>query len=115
MGKERRRYDRVNTVLYATFSDGKRKFRDVIQNASAGGVMIETNEPWEVSTLLDMLIDARSSINVRGKVVWTAKHWGAYRIGIEFEDLGPGTASVWADVLMCFTDLWIQAGVDCKA
>jgi Tfp pilus assembly protein PilZ len=114
MTQEQRKYVRVNTVLYATFSDGRRKFKDVIRNASAGGVMIETSEPWEVGKLLDVFIDARSSIKVRGKVVWVAKHGQAYRMGIEFEDLTPGAAGVWADVLMSFTDMWIQAGVDCK-
>jgi len=114
MTQEKRKYARVNTVLYASFSDGRRKLRDVIRNASAGGVMIETNEPWEVGTVLDMLIDARSSIKVRGKVVWVAKHGQAYGMGIEFEDLSTGAAGVWADVLISFTDLWIQAGVDEK-
>ncbi|HER45457.1 MAG TPA: PilZ domain-containing protein [Thermoplasmatales archaeon] len=112
MRRERRKYARVNTVLYATFSDGTRKIREVIRNASAGGMMIETEEPWKIGTILDLIIDARSSIKGQGKVVWTAKYGEGYRMGIELKNLSLDAATVWADALMSFTDLWTKAGTD---
>jgi len=112
MNRERRKYARVDTVLYATFSDGTRKIRVVIRNAGAGGMMIEIEEPWKAGTLLDLVIEARSSIKGQGKVAWTAKHGEGYRMGIELKNLSLDAASVWADTLMSFTDLWNKASTD---
>lgn len=105
MHEEKRKYSRVDTLLYVTLSDGKKFLKEFVRDASPGGLMIESSEPWEVGTLLDMVIDTRISIKAKGRVVWVKKGERAYNMGIEFEDLDDETGGALVNLLFRFQDM----------
>jgi c-di-GMP-binding flagellar brake protein YcgR len=107
MNEEKRKYARVETMLYVTLSDGKRSLKKVIHDACPGGLLIESDEPWEEGTLLGVVIDTRVPIRAKGKVVWIKKDERTYKIGVEFEELDSAAAREWIDFLFHFQELMV--------
>ncbi|MBW2646868.1 MAG: PilZ domain-containing protein [Deltaproteobacteria bacterium] len=108
MNEEKRRYVRVETMLYVTLSDGKRSLKKLIHDASPGGLLIESDDPWEAGTVLGVVIDTRVPIKAKGRVVWVKKDELTYKMGVEFEDLDSDAAREWIDFLFHFQELMVR-------
>lgn len=55
-------------------------------NISQGGILIETNDPFEWQDIIRLFIDIEDeSVNIKGKVVYcNAANFGKFRTGIQF-------------------------------
>ena len=85
----KRKHDRVDTLLEATFSDGQKMFVDNILNLSMGGACLECQRPIEKGKGVTLVIPASPAVKVSGVTRWCTKNGLKYRIGLEFGELLP--------------------------
>jgi uncharacterized protein (TIGR02266 family) len=83
---EKRRSPRTPFNIRVHYSTVDALFADFSRNINEGGMFIETTEPCEIDTVVNLdfeLPGDTAPIRTRGRVVWVSEDG----MGIEFEDL----------------------------
>lgn len=88
-GENKRKHDRINVKLEASFSDGQRMYTDSILNLSRSGACLECLKPIEVGTILTIVIPVTPVVKISSIVRWCSKAGLKYKIGIQFNELQP--------------------------
>jgi c-di-GMP-binding flagellar brake protein YcgR len=89
---EKRKHPRVditNLISYRCMNDGGKQTKEgrgKSVNISQGGILIETQSPFEWQDSLLLFIDIEDeSVGIKGKVVYcNAANFGKFRTGIQF-------------------------------
>ncbi len=87
--RDKRRHQRVKTLLEATFSDGERMYIDNIVNLSIGGACVECDKALEKAEHITMIVPSNPPVKINAIVRWCVKNGLKHKIGLEFEELLP--------------------------
>ena len=82
--RDRRRYERFDILLEATFGTNDKVFSEFLENISLGGMCINSPKKIDPGTPVSILIPSKPPFKVKGKVSWAKKKGLNYRLGIQF-------------------------------
>ncbi|MBW2645390.1 MAG: PilZ domain-containing protein [Deltaproteobacteria bacterium] len=99
MCKDQRRFPRVDVSLPVAVKDDDKVLKGVAFNASMGGLLVESDKPWAMNRLFNMVIDSDLPIEAEVSVVWVLRGGNKYKMGIEFKKMTSSAATAWADFL----------------
>ncbi len=87
--RKKRKHERVDTLLEATFSDAERMYIDNILNLSLGGACVECHKPLEKAESITIIIPTYPPVKINARVRWCVKNGLKYKIGLEFSEVKP--------------------------
>ncbi|MFH1674653.1 MAG: PilZ domain-containing protein [Pseudomonadota bacterium] len=99
MYKNRRKFPRVDVSLPVVVEDGDKVLKGVTLNASLGGLLVESDKPWAMNRLFNIVIDSDLPIEAEVSVAWVLRDGDKYKMGIEFKNMTSSAATAWADFL----------------